>query len=82
MDRYDDVLNDNECTVTSDGGANTLNARGLHAHQRKKRSERSAAFGDIKRNLVNEVGDIKWSDSWVEWRGRMAYPSLSWKGEV
>lgn len=59
MDRYDDVLNHNECTVTSDKGENTLNARGLHAHQRERRSERSAAFGDIKRNLVNEVGDIK-----------------------
>lgn len=46
-------------TLTSDGGANTLNARGLHAHRREKRLEQSAAFGDIKRNLVNEVVDIK-----------------------
>ena len=82
MDRYDDVLNHNKCKVTSDGRANTLNARGLYAHQREKCSERSAAFGDIKRNLVNEVGDIKWSDSWVGSRGRMAYLCLSWKGEV
>lgn len=67
MDRYDDVLNHNECTVTSDGRANTLNARGLYAHQREKCSERSATFGDVKRNLVNEVGDrVIRQLSWVK----------------
>lgn len=35
MDRYDDVLNHNECTVTSDGRANTLNARGLYSSARE-----------------------------------------------
>ena len=56
---FTETLNHNECTVTSAGGANTLNARGLHAHRCEKRLEQSAAFGDIKRTLVNEVVDIK-----------------------